>query len=145
MSETPATEPVQPTQERPTPRLAALLTGPFDIRSISLTGLFGLAVVYTMYFTRAILLPIVLAMLLSQLLIPLVRILAKWRIPQMVGSGIILLFFCGVFVVAVSFLTGPMKGWDRQGSPRRACTSSRPNWPRSSRRPCKKCPRPAAK
>ncbi|HVV73262.1 MAG TPA: AI-2E family transporter [Chthoniobacteraceae bacterium] len=94
-----------------TPRLAALLTGPFEIRSIALTGLFGLAIVYTMYFTRAILLPIVLAMLLSQLLAPLVRLLGKCRIPQMAGSGIILLFFCGVFVSGISLLAGPMRGW----------------------------------
>jgi predicted PurR-regulated permease PerM len=108
--DTPESKPDATLQPAPHP-LAAMLEGPFDIRSISLTGLFVLAVVYTMYFTRAILLPMVLALLLSQLLAPVVRALAKWRIPQMVGAGIILIFLCGTFVFAVSFLTGPAKSW----------------------------------
>ena len=49
---------------------------PFDIRSVALTGLFLLAIFYTMYFVRSLLLPIVLALLLSYLLRPIVR---GWR------------------------------------------------------------------
>ena len=49
-------------------RIAKLLQRPFDVRSIALTGLFILAVFYTIYFMRSILLPIVLALLLSYLL-----------------------------------------------------------------------------
>ena len=37
-------------------RLSDLLRGPFDIKSVALTGLFVLAVFYTMYFMRAVLL-----------------------------------------------------------------------------------------
>ena len=51
-------------------RVAELSERPFDIRSIALTGLFILAVFYTIYFMRSILLPIVLALLLSYLLRP---------------------------------------------------------------------------
>ena len=50
-----------------------MLRRPFDIKSVALTGLFMLAVFYTMYFMRAMLLPLVLALLLSYLLAPLVR------------------------------------------------------------------------
>ena len=111
MSE-PTPSPETPAQSPASPHpLAPLLTGPFDIRSVSLTGLFVLAVFYTMYFTRGILLPMVLAVLLSQLLAPIVRTLARWRIPQMLGSGLILIFLCGLFVLAVSFLTEPAKNW----------------------------------
>ena len=56
-------------------RIAELLQKAFDVRSISLTGLFILALFYTMYFMRSVLLPIVLAMLLSYLLRPIVRAL----------------------------------------------------------------------
>src|SRR5437762_7287990 len=56
-------------------RIAELLPKAFDVRSISLTGLFILALFYTMYFMRSVLLPIVLAMLLSYLLRPIVRAL----------------------------------------------------------------------
>ncbi len=41
-------------------RTVELLQKPFDVRSIALTGLFILAVFYTIYFMRSILLPIVL-------------------------------------------------------------------------------------
>ncbi|HEY7000840.1 MAG TPA: hypothetical protein VH330_03780, partial [Candidatus Udaeobacter sp.] len=48
-------------------RIAELLQRPLGIQSISLTGLFILALFYTVYFMRSILLPIVLALLLSYL------------------------------------------------------------------------------
>ena len=54
-------------------RIAEQLQKPFDIRSISLTGLFILAVFYTIYFMRSMLLPIILALLLSYLLRPIIR------------------------------------------------------------------------
>src|SRR5437660_5034240 len=82
-------------------RTAELLQKPFDVRSIALTGLFILALFYTIYFMRSILLPIVLALLLSYLLRPIVRGLAKLKIPlparhaflrmcrrRLVGNGI---------------------------------------------------------
>jgi len=61
--------------ENPTPRLRLpnLLRGPFDIRSLALTGLFILVVFYTIYFMRVVLLPLVLALLLSYLLRPAAR------------------------------------------------------------------------
>ena len=47
--------------------VAELLRKPFDVRSIALTGLFVLAIFYTIYFMRSVLLLIVLAVLLSYL------------------------------------------------------------------------------
>ena len=64
-------------------RIAELLQKPFDVRSISLTGLFILGLFYTIYFMRSILLPIVLAVLLSYLLRPIVRALARAKIPML--------------------------------------------------------------
>ena len=52
-------------ESRARSRLAELSQRPFDVGSIALTGLFILAVFYTIYFMRSILLPIVLALLLS--------------------------------------------------------------------------------
>src|SRR6476646_6903842 len=72
-------------------RRAAVLQRPFGVRSIALTGLFILAVFYTIYFMRSILLPIVLALLLSYLLRPIVRGLAQLKIPLPVGSALILI------------------------------------------------------
>ena len=71
--------------EKSTPRLRLpdLLRGPFDIRSIALTGLFILALFYTIYFMRGVLLPVVLALLLSYLLRPIVRALARLHISPL--------------------------------------------------------------
>ena len=84
---------------------------PADIKSLTLTGLFVLAVFYTMYFMRAMLLPLVLALLLSYLLVPLVRGLARLRIPSHLGAGIVLLALIGAIGYSVSFLSEPAAGW----------------------------------
>jgi hypothetical protein len=54
---------------------------PLDIRSISLTGLFLLAVLYTLYFARAFIVPVVVAVLISLLLQRVVRCLTRLGIP----------------------------------------------------------------
>lgn len=84
---------------------------PADIKSLTLTGLFVLAVFYTMYFMRTMLLPLVLALLLSYLLAPLVRGLAKLRIPPLLGAGIILVALIGGIGYSVSRLSEPAAGW----------------------------------
>src|SRR5690348_1635700 len=58
-------------------RFQHLMRRPFDVRSLALTGLFVLAIFYTMYFMRSILLPLVLALLLSYLIRPIVRAFAQ--------------------------------------------------------------------
>jgi len=92
-------------------RLSDLLRGPFDIKSIALTGLFVLAVFYTMYFMRALLLPLVLALLLSYLLAPLVRLFGRIRIGAPFGAAIVLLSLVGALVYGVSRLAEPAAGW----------------------------------
>ena len=77
----------------------------FDVRSIALTGLFILAVFYTIYFMRSILLPIVLALLLSYLLRPIVRGLAKLKIPLVVSAAVILIGLLDLS--AMAFLRWP--------------------------------------
>src|SRR3954470_2917395 len=72
-------------------RLFDLLRKPFDIRSLALTGLFILAVFYTIYFTRAVLLPLVLALLLSYLLRPLIRALSRAKIIPAVSAALVLI------------------------------------------------------
>src|SRR5947207_10469372 len=82
-----------------------------DIKSVALTGLFVLATFFTMYFMRAMLLPLVLALLLSYLLVPLVRGLAYVKIRPLFGSAIVLVALIGGIVYAVSFLSEPAAGW----------------------------------
>jgi len=84
---------------------------PLDIRSISLTGLFLLALLYTLYFARAFLIPVVLAVLLSLLLQPVVRGLKRLGLPEGAGAALVLLAFLGTFVVAMLQLSGPAARW----------------------------------
>ena len=91
--------------------MSEVLRRPFDVRSIALTGLFVLGIFYTMYFMRAMLLPLVLALLLSYLLVPLVRVLAKIRIPPFLGAAMVLLALVGGIVYGISRLSEPASGW----------------------------------
>src|ERR1041385_30143 len=81
------------------------------VKSMALTGLFLIAAFYTMYFMRAMLLPLVLALLLSYLLVPLVRGLAFLKIRPLVGSAIVLVALIGGIVYSVSLLSEPASGW----------------------------------
>ena len=92
-------------------RTAELLEKPFDVGSIALTGLFILALFYTIYFMRSILLPIVLALLLSYLLRPIVRGLARLKIPLPVGSALILIGLLAVVSSGISALATPTVTW----------------------------------
>jgi predicted PurR-regulated permease PerM len=92
-------------------RLTDMLRGPFDIKSVALTGLFVLAVFYTMYFMRAMLLPLVLALLLSYLLAPLVRGLGRIRVGPPLGAAVVLLSLIGLLVYGISFLSEPAASW----------------------------------
>jgi predicted PurR-regulated permease PerM len=92
-------------------RIAELLERPFDVRSVALTGLFILAVFYTTYFLRSVLLPIVLAWLLSYLLRPIVRTLARIKIPTLLGAALILITLLSAITLGVSALAAPAAGW----------------------------------
>jgi len=95
-------------------RIAESLQKPFDIRSVALTGLFILAVFYTIYFMRSILLPIVLALLLSYLLRPIVRGAGKLKIPYPIGAAISLIGLLALIGYGISTLAAPAVGWLQQ-------------------------------
>jgi predicted PurR-regulated permease PerM len=92
-------------------RMAELLQRPFGVRSIALTGLFILAVFYTIYFMRSILLPIVLALMLSYLFRPIVRGLAQLKIPLSVGAALILIGLLVLVGYGSSALATPAVEW----------------------------------
>src|SRR5262249_51880653 len=92
-------------------RIAELLQRPLGIQSISLTGLFILALFYTIYVMRSILLPIVLALLLSYLLRPIVRGFARLKIPLSVGARLILVGLLLLVGYGSSALATPTAGW----------------------------------
>jgi predicted PurR-regulated permease PerM len=92
-------------------RISELLQKPFDVRSVALTGLFILAVFYTIYFMRSVLLPIVLALLLSYLFRPIVRGLARLKIPLSVSAAFILIGLFALVAYGISALATPTAEW----------------------------------
>ena len=98
-------------ESRARSRVAELSEKPFDVRSIALTGLFILAMFYTIYFMRSILLPIVLALLLSYLLRPIVRGLDRLKIPLSVSAALLLIGFFGLIGYGISVLATPTAEW----------------------------------
>jgi predicted PurR-regulated permease PerM len=103
---------IDPSRIAPTrTRLVELLDGPFDVRSLTLTGLFVLATFYTLYFARAVLLPIVLALFLSYLLRPIVRGLSRAKVPSPLSAAVILITVLASIGWLVSLLATPAAGW----------------------------------
>src|SRR5262249_24723708 len=98
-------------ESRARSRIADLIQRPLGIQSISLTGLFILALFYTIYFIRSILLPVVLALLLSYLLRPIVRGLAQLKIPLPVSAALILIGFVAIVAYGISALAAPTMAW----------------------------------
>jgi predicted PurR-regulated permease PerM len=70
-----------------------------------------LAVLYTLYFARAFLLPVVVALLLSFLLSPLIRALGKIHIPAPAGAALLVFSFVAGVVVSSYKLAGPVEEW----------------------------------
>jgi predicted PurR-regulated permease PerM len=85
--------------------------GPVDIRSLALTGLFVLAIFYTLYFARDFILPILLAWLLSSLLAPIVRLFKRVRIPEPLSALFIILALLGTLSLGVYRLSEPAGEW----------------------------------
>jgi predicted PurR-regulated permease PerM len=80
-------------------------------RSLGITVLAGLALLYTIYFARAFLLPIAFAVLLDFLFSPAVRALARIHIPLPVGALLVILGLVGAGGLAVYGLSGPVQTW----------------------------------
>ena len=91
-----------------------LLQGPVDIRSLALSVLAILALGGTLYVARAVLLPVVLAVVLSFLLAPIIKALARFRIPAPVGTAMVLLGILGLVGYGAVLLSEPATMWMQQ-------------------------------
>src|SRR5260370_24360204 len=59
---------------------------PASMRSVAITGMFVLAIFYTLYFTGEIAIPLVFAVLIKLLLQPGVRLLGRLKVPRPPGA-----------------------------------------------------------
>lgn len=85
-----------------------------DARRFALLSLLLLASLYTLYFARPVLLPIVLAILLSFVLDPIVGLLERLRLPRAIAAGLVLLGLVGATGYGVYRLSGPAEEWIEQ-------------------------------
>ena len=92
-------------------KLASLLGEHADARHVALVGLFILAVLYTLHFAQAFILPIVLAILLDFLLSPVVRALRRIGLPEPLGAALLVIALLAVLGYGVYRLAGPAAAW----------------------------------
>lgn len=84
---------------------------------VSIVGSFVILLIGAVYLAKEILLPIALAFLLTLTLSPVVRFLARYRIPEAVSSLAIVLAVVGGTATGGYYLSGPVSGW-LDGAPR---------------------------
>jgi predicted PurR-regulated permease PerM len=92
-------------------KLQEALTDRLEVRSVAITGLLVLAVLYTLFFARAFLLPIVLAVLLDFLLSPVIRALKRVRVPEPLGAAVVILALLGGVGGVGYSLADPAREW----------------------------------
>ncbi|SOD03309.1 Predicted PurR-regulated permease PerM [bacterium JGI 053] len=80
-------------------------------RSVGVTTLTVLALLYTTYFARPFLLPLAFALLLNFLFSPVVRRLARWHIRPPLGAGLVVLALLGTLGLGGYELSGPVQSW----------------------------------
>jgi predicted PurR-regulated permease PerM len=103
--------PVDATAPRPDlDRTRAALAGPRAVPG-GITVLAVLAVLYTLYFARDFLIPITFALLLSFVLSPLVRALARVRVRPPLGAALVMVGLLGGVGAGVYELSGPVQTW----------------------------------
>lgn len=79
--------------------------------AIAASGLFVIALFYTVYFAAPVLIPITIAVLLSVLLAPAVERLEYIGLPRGLAAAIIVVAALGGIIVAVMQLAGPAQDW----------------------------------
>lgn len=90
---------------------AKALKGPPGIRSVAQTGIFILALFYTLYFAREFFIPVTLAIVFNFLLSPFVRGLKRLHIPDAAGAGLVMIAcFSGLGLLVYEF-SGPVNQW----------------------------------
>jgi predicted PurR-regulated permease PerM len=104
-------EPAEPGAPRPDlGRLGAAVESPHG-RSVGITVLAVLAVLYTLHFARSFLLPITFAVLLNFLLSPLIRAMHRVRVPVPLAAGIVVLALLALLGGGTYAASVPVQGW----------------------------------
>ncbi|HZP21127.1 MAG TPA: AI-2E family transporter [Bauldia sp.] len=84
---------------------------PRNPQTVFLGGLFVFALLACFYIAADIILPFVLAFVMSMLLQPAMRRLQKWRIPKMLAAAVMILAVFGTIVIIGAGISGPAATW----------------------------------
>lgn len=103
----------RPTEKSPiVEHVSTLLKTGVGVHSVALTVLMVLGVLYTLHFGRPVILPVVLAFILSMLLIPVVRFFRQAvHLPNPIGAGVVVLILIGGIPLAVTLVAEPAVAW----------------------------------
>lgn len=85
-----------------------------NVQLVLLSIIAGLLVLYTLYAARTVMVPLVLACMLNLVLTPVVLALARAKIPEPVGAGLVVAFILLVFGFGLATLAEPAAGWLRR-------------------------------
>lgn len=83
----------------------------FHVRSMSLTGIFFLLVLYTLKLASTFLIPVVLALLLNFLFGSVIRGLLRFHVPAPLGAALVLLALLGSLGFGIYQLALPLRDW----------------------------------
>ncbi len=85
-----------------------------NVQTVFLGIIACLLVLYTLYAARTVAIPLVLACVLNLVLTPVVLALARARIPEPVGAGLVVFAFLALLGLGLSTLAEPAAGWLRR-------------------------------
>ena len=91
--------------------LTTFVEGIQNVLPLAVFGIFVMAFMAFLYWSKPFALPVVLALLLTFLLRPVVVFLARLRIPEIVGSVLVLAVFLGILAAVISNLVQPATQW----------------------------------
>jgi len=103
--------PVEPGAPRPDIARTANALGTVRARSLGITVLSILALLYTLFFARDFLLPVVIAVLLDLLFSPVVRALTRVGIGAPLGAALVVVGMLAVVGLGVYELSTPVQRW----------------------------------
>ena len=78
---------------------------------LAIYSLLGLAIVYTLYFAKSLLMPVIVALLFSLLLSPLVTFFKKFYIPKILSAILLLTMIGGPITILTIELAEPAQKW----------------------------------
>jgi predicted PurR-regulated permease PerM len=77
----------------------------------TLLALLFIGIFYTIYFAKAIIVPVLLALILTALFKPVVHQMHRLRVPESIGAAVAVLLFAGLVTLGVYRLSDPAAKW----------------------------------